>query len=246
MNYSLILSLILCVMVRPSFQHGRLMEPPSRASMWRLGFPTPRDQVPPKLHVLRIWISGNISGQASSLFISRFCSWSVCLFLSVLGIFNRFLAFFLLMSFLYCVCVFVYVCVYVSVSLSHFGLCLFNFIFTFLSVSVFLDVTRCPASLLPVKIYSFFVNGSASFILKSQIQDMWNFFRTITNVTVADSEFSIIRITVDAASVEILGTRYIVFLLVRFQKTRLFYKYQLSFFDYKTTKRFETFTKNKC
>ena len=26
------------------FQHARLMEPPSRASMWRVGFPTPVDE----------------------------------------------------------------------------------------------------------------------------------------------------------------------------------------------------------
>ena len=29
--------------VRYSHAHARLMEPPSRASMWRLGFPTPKD-----------------------------------------------------------------------------------------------------------------------------------------------------------------------------------------------------------
>ena len=32
------------VLIQDSLQHARLMEPPSRASMWRLGFPTPKDQ----------------------------------------------------------------------------------------------------------------------------------------------------------------------------------------------------------
>jgi hypothetical protein len=35
--------LIWMVLLRPSYQHARLMEPPSRASMWRVGFPTPKD-----------------------------------------------------------------------------------------------------------------------------------------------------------------------------------------------------------
>ena len=30
-------------LIRLSYQHARLMEPPSRASMWRVGFPTPKD-----------------------------------------------------------------------------------------------------------------------------------------------------------------------------------------------------------
>ena len=37
--------LVLFVQIWPSLEHARLMEPPSRASMWRLGFPTPVDQV---------------------------------------------------------------------------------------------------------------------------------------------------------------------------------------------------------
>ena len=39
------LLLLLLVSVRLSDQHARLLEPPSRASMWRLGYPTPKDQV---------------------------------------------------------------------------------------------------------------------------------------------------------------------------------------------------------
>ena len=35
--------IILIFGIRSSLQHARLMEPPSRASMWRLGFPTPKD-----------------------------------------------------------------------------------------------------------------------------------------------------------------------------------------------------------
>ena len=35
--------ILLVFAVKSSFQHARLMEPPSRASMWRVGFPTPRD-----------------------------------------------------------------------------------------------------------------------------------------------------------------------------------------------------------
>ena len=31
--------------VNRSSQHAKMMEPPSRSSMWRLGFPTPKDQV---------------------------------------------------------------------------------------------------------------------------------------------------------------------------------------------------------
>ena len=30
-------------LIKLSYQHARLMEPPSRASMWRVGFPTPKD-----------------------------------------------------------------------------------------------------------------------------------------------------------------------------------------------------------
>ena len=37
--------LIFMTQIMPSIEHARLMEPPSRASMWRLGFPTPVDQV---------------------------------------------------------------------------------------------------------------------------------------------------------------------------------------------------------
>jgi hypothetical protein len=33
---------VLALAARPSLQHGRMMEPPSRASMWRVGFPTPK------------------------------------------------------------------------------------------------------------------------------------------------------------------------------------------------------------
>ena len=33
----------LASILHPSLQHARLMEPPSRASMWRVGFPTPQD-----------------------------------------------------------------------------------------------------------------------------------------------------------------------------------------------------------
>jgi len=36
--------LVFFVQIYPSLEHARLMEPPSRASMWRLGFPTPVDQ----------------------------------------------------------------------------------------------------------------------------------------------------------------------------------------------------------
>ena len=36
--------------ILPSLEHARLMEPPSRASMWRLGFPTPVDQVKHKIN----------------------------------------------------------------------------------------------------------------------------------------------------------------------------------------------------
>jgi len=36
--------LVFFVQIWPSLEHARLMEPPSRASMWRLGFPTPVDQ----------------------------------------------------------------------------------------------------------------------------------------------------------------------------------------------------------
>ena len=35
--------ILLVFAVKSSLQHARLMEPPSRASMWRVGFPTPRD-----------------------------------------------------------------------------------------------------------------------------------------------------------------------------------------------------------
>ena len=35
------LVLLLLVSVRLSDQHARLLEPPSRASLWRLGYPTP-------------------------------------------------------------------------------------------------------------------------------------------------------------------------------------------------------------
>ncbi len=35
--------LLLACRVRLVEPHARLLEPPSRASMWRLGFPTPRD-----------------------------------------------------------------------------------------------------------------------------------------------------------------------------------------------------------
>ena len=37
--------IVLLMHVMPSSEHARLMEPPSRASMWRLGYPTPVDQV---------------------------------------------------------------------------------------------------------------------------------------------------------------------------------------------------------
>ena len=36
--------LLLSLQIAPSHEHARLMEPPSRASMWRVGFPTPKDQ----------------------------------------------------------------------------------------------------------------------------------------------------------------------------------------------------------
>ena len=38
-------ALVFIAQIMPSLEHARLMEPPSRASMWRLGFPTPVDQV---------------------------------------------------------------------------------------------------------------------------------------------------------------------------------------------------------
>lgn len=38
-------ALVFIGQIMPSLEHARLMEPPSRASMWRLGFPTPVDQV---------------------------------------------------------------------------------------------------------------------------------------------------------------------------------------------------------
>ena len=38
-----IVILLLSIFVSLSEQHARLMEPPSRASMWRVGFPTPKD-----------------------------------------------------------------------------------------------------------------------------------------------------------------------------------------------------------
>ena len=37
--------LVTLAFVSLSEQHARLMEPPSRASMWRLGYPTPVDLV---------------------------------------------------------------------------------------------------------------------------------------------------------------------------------------------------------
>lgn len=37
-------ALVFIAQIMPSLEHARLMEPPSRASMWRLGFPTPVDQ----------------------------------------------------------------------------------------------------------------------------------------------------------------------------------------------------------
>ena len=42
-------ALVFIAQIMPSLEHARLMEPPSRASMWRLGFPTPVDQVILKL-----------------------------------------------------------------------------------------------------------------------------------------------------------------------------------------------------
>ena len=36
------LLLMLLMLVERSLEHGRMMEPPSRASAWRVGFPTPR------------------------------------------------------------------------------------------------------------------------------------------------------------------------------------------------------------
>ncbi len=41
--FSLVFVTTVSVLVKDSLQHARLMEPPSRASMWRLGFPTPKD-----------------------------------------------------------------------------------------------------------------------------------------------------------------------------------------------------------
>ena len=38
-------ALVFIAQIMPSLYHSRLIEPPSRASMWRLGFPTPVDQV---------------------------------------------------------------------------------------------------------------------------------------------------------------------------------------------------------
>ena len=47
-------ALVFIAQIRPSIEHARLMEPPSRASMWRLGFPTPVDQVILKLVLGRV------------------------------------------------------------------------------------------------------------------------------------------------------------------------------------------------
>ena len=44
-TYRIVQFLVFITQFIPSLQHARLMEPPSRASMWRLGFPTPVDQV---------------------------------------------------------------------------------------------------------------------------------------------------------------------------------------------------------
>jgi len=40
----LFILLFFCTNVKFSDQHGRMMEPPSRASMWRVGFPTPKNE----------------------------------------------------------------------------------------------------------------------------------------------------------------------------------------------------------
>ena len=39
----LIVGYVLCNVVRMVLGHGRLMEPPSRSSMWRLGYNTPHN-----------------------------------------------------------------------------------------------------------------------------------------------------------------------------------------------------------
>ena len=50
-------ALVFIAQIMPSLEHARLMEPPSRASMWRLGFPTPVDQVILKLVLGRVTMS---------------------------------------------------------------------------------------------------------------------------------------------------------------------------------------------